>query len=299
MSARHLHVERIVDSDDSVAAALNDVSVTALIASVVQFTGDPSYLRGPIRPRRFIQNEFQGDLTADEQAQLRRDALKAICAWRDSGGPPVAPPDVHVIREVMDWIACEPVPTDNAALYAEEMDLAAENPRRIALDSKSTVPPDFSVLIIGLGAGGLLAAIRIQEAGIPYLVIEKNADVGGTWVENSYPGCRVDVASHFYSYSFEPNDHFSDYYTRQHELHRYFRDIMKARDIDKSVRWGCEVERAQWDEDRSSWTVTARDRDGSSETFTSNALISAVGILNRPMIPDLPGLTEIGGPVFH
>src|ERR1700712_3743612 len=80
---RHIRTEPIVDGDEAIADALASTSVSALVASVVQITGDPSYLRGPIRPREFIQNEFQGKLTDDEKAQLRRDALKAICVWRD------------------------------------------------------------------------------------------------------------------------------------------------------------------------------------------------------------------------
>lgn len=296
---RHLDTEPVTDDDDTIAAALADVSVPALIASVVQLTGDCSHVRGPIRPRAFVQNDFQGKMTADEQAQLRRDAAKAICAWRDAGCPPAPPPSSEVIHEIMDWIACEPVPEDNAALYAEEMDLAGLNPRSIVVPEGAPVPTDFSVLIIGLGAAGLLAAIRLHEAGIAYRVVEKNPDVGGTWWENNYPGCRVDVASHFYSYSFESTHDFTDYYTRQPELHRYFRNLMDAHGVGDSVQWSSEVERAQWDNDSARWTVTVRRADGTVETLSANALISAVGILSRPLIPDLPGLDRFAGPVFH
>lgn len=299
MDGRHLLTERITDGDDAIAMALEDVSVSALTASVVQLTGDPSYVRGPIRPREFVQNEFQGKLAAEEQAQLRRDALKAICAWRDAGCPPTTPPSAGVIREVMDWITCERVPEDNAELYAEEMDLAGDNPRAIATAGKSNVLEDFSVLIIGLGAAGLLAAIRLEEAGIPYRIVEKNFDVGGTWLENHYPGCRVDVASHFYSYSFEPNHDFTDYYTRQPELQRYFRKIMEERGIAESVHWGREVERARWDDSAARWIVTIRDCEGAVETLAANAVISAVGILSRPLIPELAGLDSFAGPIFH
>lgn len=299
MNCRHLHTEPVVDDDGAIAAALEDVSVSALTAAVVQLTGDPSYLRGPVRPREFVQNEFQGKLDADEQALLRRDALKAICAWRDAGCPPTQPLSTEVIRETMDWIACEPVPDDNAALYAEEMDLAGEDPRSIISAGELAVPERFSAVIIGLGAAGLLAAVRLAEAGIQYQIVEKNLEVGGTWFENSYPGCRVDVASHFYSYSFERNNDFTDYYTRQPELHRYFREIMEEHGIDDGVQWGSEVQRAQWDDTAGRWHLTIRRSNGVTETLAANAIISGVGILNRPLIPDLPGLERFGGPVFH
>ena len=143
--------EPIVDGDDTIAAALSQLSVSAVTASVVQITGDAAVLRGPIRPRQFVQNEFQGMLDADEQAQLRRDALKAICSWRDAGCPTPARLEPAVIHELMNWIACEPVPAADVALYTEEMDLAGENPRAIQLPDKAQLPEGFSVLIIGMG----------------------------------------------------------------------------------------------------------------------------------------------------
>jgi len=299
MGVRHLVTDPIVDGDDVIAEALKDVSVPALFASVVGLTGDPAFVRGSIRPRQFLQNEFQGLLDDTEKAQLRSDALAAICAWRDAGCPPPPELGTDVVQEVMDWIACEPVPPDNAALYAEEMDLDGKDPRAIALGATVTVPAGFSVLIIGFGASGLLAAVRLKEAGIPFEIVEKNNDVGGTWYENSYPGCRVDVASHYYSYSFEPNNDFTAYYTEQRELHDYFRKVMEQHGIGAQIRWGCEVQRAVWDEETARWAVTVHRSDGQAETIKANAVISGVGFLNRPLIPDLPGLQRFTGPVFH
>ena len=299
-SARHLQTLPIEEDDDTIAAALADLSVPALIASVVHFTGDVSLLRGPIRPREFVLNEFQGKMLDEEKAELRRDALKAIAAWRDAGCPAVAPLGTEVLHEIMDWIACEPIPDDYVAWYVDEMDLAGENPRALPL---SAVAPeakkDFSVLIIGCGESGLLAGIRLKEAGINFEILEKNEDVGGTWWENTYPGCRVDVASHYYSFSFEPNYLFSDYYARQPELYRYFRGLLDQHGIGEHVRWRCEVDRAVWDEESSLWHVSFRGPGGAVETRSANVLISGVGILNRPLIPDLPNLDRFRGPVFH
>ncbi len=300
MTARHLATHSIVDVDDAtIASALEQLSVSALIASVVQITGDPSFIRGSIRPVQFVQNEFQGMLDAESKARLRRLALREICAWRDAGCPDTPPLSTELIREVMDWIACEPVPDDHAALYLEEMDLHGHNPRAVGGPEGLDPPPGFSVLIIGLGASGLLAAIRLKEAGIPFEVVEKNSDVGGTWFENSYPGCRVDVASHFYSYSFEHVGDFSAYYTRQPELYDYFRSVMTHHDIGAHVSWGREAVRAQWDDEAGRWSVTLRRTDGGAEHRTASAVISGVGFLNRPMIPDLPGLQRFQGPAFH
>ncbi len=190
---RHLETLPIVETDDEIATALEGCSVPALIASVVQLTGDSSVLRGPIRPRAFIPNEFQGQMTQEEQATLRAVALRAIVNYRDSGCIPPPPPGREQVRELMDWIACEPVPDDYATMFEEELDLSGVDPRRLRLPA---APDGITVLVIGCGMSGLLAAIRLKQAGIPFEIVEKNDDVGGTWLENTYPGCRVDVANH-------------------------------------------------------------------------------------------------------
>jgi 4-hydroxyacetophenone monooxygenase len=297
--ARHLATSPIESGDAEIAQALQTVSVPALIASVALITGDPSYLRGPIRPREFLHNEFQGNLTEDEKDRLRRDALAAIAAWRDAGCPAIAEPGDDLIREAMDWIACEPVSDEYARLYLEEMDLRAENPRAIKVSPAAGSPDGFSAIVIGCGEAGLLAGIRLKQAGIDFEILDKNDGVGGTWLENTYPGCRVDVASHYYSYSFERNDTFSDYYARQPELRAYFQKLLAEHDIEPNIRWRREVLRAVWDDQAALWTVISRGPDGTEETRTANVLISGVGILNRPSVPDIPNLALFDGPVFH
>jgi 4-hydroxyacetophenone monooxygenase len=296
---RHLTTEPITGGDHEIAEKLATVSVPALIAAVVVMTGDRSYLRGPIKPREFLHNEFQGNLSDTEKAQLRGDALSAIRAWREDGCPVPAAPSDDVLREILDWIACEPVSDEYASLYIEEMDLTAANPRAIALEKPPRSGADVSVIVIGCGEAGLLAGIRMKEAGIPFEILEKNSDVGGTWLENSYPGCRVDVASHYYSYSFERNDFFTDYYTRQPELYDYFRALTDDHDIWPHISFEREVVRATWDDLAAKWTVTAWRPDGTEDVRTANALICGVGILNRPLIPDISGIDEFTGPLFH
>jgi len=290
-----LTTEPIVEPDDAVESALRTANVLALVASVVHITGDPAVLRGPIRPRRLAFNEFDGGLAEEDQTELRRFAFGAVKAFRDRGSETPSPLEGPVVRELMDWLAAAHVDDDYAELFLEEMDLGGNDPRRI--DVHSTTPP--SVLVIGCGMSGLLAGIRLKEAGIPFEIVEKNDDVGGAWYENTYPGCRVDVANHYYCYSFEPNHGFSEYFSRQPELHTYFRDVMRRHGVDRHVRWRTEVERAEWDEEGLLWRITTRALDGSRSEMTAAAIISAVGQLNRPHIPDIPNLDHFAGPVFH
>jgi 4-hydroxyacetophenone monooxygenase len=145
----------------------------------------------------------------------------------------------------------------------------------------------------------LLAGVRLKEAGIPFTIVEKNAGVGGTWWENSYPGARVDVGNHFYCYSFEPSDGWTEYFARQPELQAYFESVMRRHGIEQHVRWETEVLGAAWDEGNATWSVRVRTKGGGQETLVARAVISAVGQLNRPHTPEIPGAATFAGPAFH
>ncbi len=151
---------------------------------------------------------------------------------------------------------------------------------------------------IGCGESGILAGIRLRQAGIAFEIIEKNGGPGGTWWENTYPGARVDVANHLYCYSFEPSNHWQHFFAEQPELAAYFHDVMDRHDLHSHVRWRTEVLAAAWDDRSALWTVTVRTPEG-TETLTAHAVITAVGQLNRPAMPDLPGRDTFAGPSFH
>ena len=288
--------EPIVEDDESIAAALDETSVLALVAAVVHMTGDRAILRGATRPRRVLANEFDGGLDERAQAALRRRALPAVLAFRDRGSVQPPPLPDHVVRELMDWLVGRHVTDDYAELFTEEMDLVGADPRRIRIEGDASA---LSVVVIGCGMSGLLAGVRLKQAGIPFEIVEKNGDVGGTWFENTYPSCRVDVGNHYYCYSFEPNHGFSHFFSEQRELHAYCHGVMRRHGIDQHVRWRTEVEKAEWDERAQRWQVTLRDQQGQRESRTVTAVISAVGQLNRPLLPDLPNLERFAGPVFH
>ena len=157
----------------------------------------------------------------------------------------------------------------------------------------------FHVGIVGAGLGGLGAAIRLEQAGIAYTIFEKNSDVGGTWFENTFPDLRVDVPNHFYSYSFAPKADWSDHYSRRDEIADYIAQCAKEYAVLPHVRFGTEVVRAAFDEAGGRWPVRLRTAEGAEEDVEVDVLISAVGMLNRPSIPDLEGLDTFEGPWFH
>ncbi|MGV0992237.1 MAG: flavin-containing monooxygenase [Mycobacterium sp.] len=292
--------EPFTDSDEKIAAALEDVSVPALLMSCVHMTDDDalrrSILDGPIGPAGIFLNEVQGFMSDDDQAAARALALDMIRDYRDRGCPDPTPVDPALLKRMMDWIVATEVPDEYVPMMLEEMGLDGRDAREDELRSDPDKRAEFPVIVIGAGESGLLAAIRLQQAGIPYTVIEKNAGVGGTWWENSYPGARVDVGNHFYCYSFEPSDHWSEYFARQPELQAYFDDVMRRHGVESHIRFNTEVISAVWEND--GWTVTVRGPEG-EQTLRARAVISAVGQLNAPYVPDIPGAEDFTGTAFH
>ncbi len=289
----------ITDDDAAIAAMLEDVSIPTLVLSMVHMTGDPSWIRGPIRPLGLFLNEIQGYLPEEQKAEVRARALEAIAAFRDGGCVLPPPPDVELLKEMMAWLVCEPVPDEYVPMVLEEMELDGGDPRAVVTTSAPEARAALPVVVVGAGESGVLAGIRLKQAGIPFTIVEKDAGIGGTWYENTYPGCRVDVGNHFYCYSFEPSDHWTEYFAQQPEIQRYFEDVATKHGIVEHVRFSTEVLRATWDESAGVWHVLVRTPDGSEETLDARAVITAVGQLNRPHVPDIPGIDTFEGPMFH
>jgi 4-hydroxyacetophenone monooxygenase len=292
--------EPITEDDAFLVQALEHASVATLMMAIVHLTGDASLLRGPIRPRKPLPGEADGGLSVEDKAAVRAVALDALRDYRDRGGtlPPLPSPET--IREMMSFLVGEQVSDEYVPMFLDEMRLDGGASYDVAWNDVAVERrAGFRVLVIGAGMSGLLAAIRLEQAGVPYVVIEKNDDIGGTWLENAYPGCRVDVANHFYCYSFEPNHDWPEFFSRRDELYRYFAGCADRYDVRKRIRFGTEVDAARWDEAAACWGVRVRSRDGSEETLTAHALISAVGQLNRPKLPDIPGRDSFVSPAFH
>jgi len=153
-----------------------------------------------------------------------------------------------------------------------------------------------SIAIIGAGYGGLGAAHYLKRAGLTNLtILEKSNDVGGVWRENTYPGAACDVPSHLYSFSFEPTYGWSRRFPPQPEILDYLRHCAAKHDLVRHIRFGSEVERAHFDPDGGVWTIELRG----GGTHKANVLISAVGQLHRPFVPEIPGRERFGGPAFH
>jgi cation diffusion facilitator CzcD-associated flavoprotein CzcO len=154
---------------------------------------------------------------------------------------------------------------------------------------------DAKVGIVGAGFGGLGMAIRMKRTGMDdFVVLERGADVGGTWHYNTYPGCQCDIPSHLYSFSFAPNPDWSRTYPTQPEIWRYLRDCAERFEVMDHIRLGCEVTSADWDEDAGVWRLETSDG-----AISVQVLVAAPGPLTEPRLPEIPGLEDFEGAVFH
>ena len=296
------HCQPITADDRTIQDALRDAHIPSLMMALVHLTGDLSILRGDIHPSGdffSMMADPQGGITAEQQATIRARALDALKAYRDGTLKLPPPPSQDAVQEMINFVTGQALSPDYVEFLMAELALNGEDSYLQPIDGvPSAVKQDFHVVIIGAGMSGLLAAIRLQEAGVAYTVIEKNADVGGTWFENVYPGCRVDSPNHTYSYSFEPND-WPQHFSQQRVLRDYFSRCATKYELRDRIRFDTEVEQLIYDDQDKRWTVHVRTKDGRRETLAANAVISAVGQLNRPRFPDIPGRESFKGIAFH
>jgi 4-hydroxyacetophenone monooxygenase len=293
-------IQPITVDDEFIRAALEEADVPALLPALAYITGDFSLLRDDLRIDPALIMEDQGGLTPEQLAAARQVALEALIRFRDDGSRPVLPIEGCPLAEIVGYMAGGLPVEPYMDMAHEELALTPDDERSAHWRKEDVAPDrDFLVAVVGAGMSGIVAAYRLEQAGVPYVVIDKNDDVGGTWTDNTYPGCRVDIPNHYYSYSFAQRDDWPFFYSPQRELQRYFRECVNEFGIRPRIRFGTEVTSMQYDEDSGTWTLDLLRSDGGEETLTANAVISAVGQLNRPQLPAIDGRESFAGPSFH
>lgn len=284
--------------------ALDHAHLPALLMALVHLTGDEGLLADE---RRAVYdsldpaaNPDEGGYSAQTQADIRARAKTAIAAHLANPKPsqPLSP---QTLRCMMDFVAGAPVPEHYADFLLDELGVGVIDTKTPHWETPKLrgAAKGMHVVIVGAGMSGLLAGIRLGQAGVPFTIVEKNADVGGTWFENTYPGCRVDNPNHMYSYSFEPNHAFPQFFSTQPVLLDYFRHMADKHDLRRHIRFETTVREAVFDEAAATWRVTVKTSGGGSEVIEASALITAVGQLNRPKMPDIEGRERFAGPSFH
>jgi 4-hydroxyacetophenone monooxygenase len=294
-------IEPITESDAEIRAALEPAEIVPLLAALAYLTGDLSLLREGLRPDALLLTMPQSGLTDAQLAEARELAYESLIRFRDGGSRATAQPPAADVLRIMEFAVGDGADMEAyLPLLEEELAIRGED-RRAPGWRKADVAPEagFEVVIIGAGMSGLLAAHRLQQAGVHFVMVEKNADVGGTWLENTYPGCRVDNPNHNYSYSFAQRHDWPFHFSTQDVLLDYFRRCADTFGLREHIEFETEVLSATWSETARQWAVQVRRPGGRVETIDANAVVSAVGQLNRPLFPDIPGRDSFAGPTFH
>ena len=157
-------------------------------------------------------------------------------------------------------------------------------------------PRSLDVAIIGAGFAGIAAAIKLRDEGVhSFTIYEQGTDVGGTWRDNTYPGCACDIPSHLYSYSFALNPDWSRSYPLQPEICDYLVRVTDRYDLWPHIRFGAEITEARLDESSATWTLHTSD----GGVHHADVILNGTGVLSKPSIPPLPGLDTFEGVAFH
>ncbi|HEY6792040.1 MAG TPA: NAD(P)/FAD-dependent oxidoreductase, partial [Trebonia sp.] len=300
-------------TDEELATALRDAELPCLMPALAYLTGDLSMVAGDLSPAAAgpaVVLAPQGGMTPAQQALARQRALDALIDFRDGGCVPApAPTRLADQRALMTFMTGD-VDDRYLPMLAFELGLPGDSDAPGWTKAQFAPERDFRVAIIGAGMSGLAVAYRLLQAGIDFVVFERNDDAGGVWLENDYPGCRLDTSNFCYSYSFLQRDDWPHQYSRGPDIREYFQDASRKLGLREHIRFGTTVRAARYAERAGEWLLTV-DRDGGSatgggagdhglsETMRFSAVISAVGQLNTPSFPDIEGAGTFGGASFH
>jgi len=276
--------------------ALRDANLPTLLMVYVTFTQDRVYLD---RFAPYLAAAYAADAPSnvpDTMAQDLRDRLFALLTHELP--PLVRPLDPEFLRHMMSVSVGENVDPGLIPVLYDQMGFEPPVPRK-CIPGRPTPPSDFDVIVIGGGMSGIAAGIKLSEANYSYTIIEKNAELGGTWWENRYPGVGVDTPSHFYSYSFELNPEWSHYHPKGQEIQDYLVGVADRHGVRSNVLFETRVTGAIWDDVSAKWIVKLRHKDGTTSERAASAVLLAHGVLNRWSMPKIPGLESFAGPKMH
>jgi 4-hydroxyacetophenone monooxygenase len=279
------------------SSAIAEGDIRVLLMVLVHMTGDQRWLEPPYRPKRDVRliPDPHAGLPEEIQDEIRAAVLKLY--ENGEPKPAISDPGDELMLRMMRATLGENVAPEYAPLMREEM---AFVPR----DACWRKPPSEErlaqqhVLIVGAGVCAIALGTALGRLGIPYTIVEKNDELGGTWYVNRYPGCGVDTPNHSYSFSFGKRHPWTRYFAQRQELLGYLRQVADEYGIRDHLRLNTELTSSRWEEDKKRWISTLRTKSG-EVTFESTALVSAIGQLNDPAPAHFKGEEDFQGLKLH
>ena len=286
-----------IPDDEDLQRLIAATEIPALLMLAVHLTGDRSLLRPEYASP--LSSYPEGDLDAETRQRVREECFRALAHKRDSGETLQVRPDPADFEAIIAWAApasagAEDISLLDSFLVMDDEDRKAPQWNVADYDVDAS---EFRSVVVGAGLAGLLTGYRLKQAGIPFVIYERDAELGGTWWQNQYPDCRVDIQSHLYVYSFAPYD-WSSYYATQSDMMDYLRHFAEHYGLLPHIRYNTDVTAAVWQESSQAWQLEIEE-GGTSRTEKARFVVSAVGQLNKPSMPDFEGRDEFSGPAFH
>jgi 4-hydroxyacetophenone monooxygenase len=291
--------ELLEASDEQIDEAVEYADPLVLRGLLYQLTGDEAVAR--TKTILAVGGFGTMRVVADEDAPLlRRKAAEFLKAHRDAGAPAIEPGPAERVPASARLVLGDDVDGDLLRYMIEEL---AFDPWLRELKWQREPDPEklqqFSVTLIGAALSGLNAAVMLKRAGIPFTVFEKNAEIGGVWNENHYPGARLDTPSRSYTNLFSANFHYPNPFSGWAENKRYFNWVADEFGLREHIVCDTEVRSLTWDDASSMWEIETQGPDGLS-THRSNAIVTAVGSVgSRPNVPAIEGALDFAGPSWH
>ena len=291
----------LVADDEELETAVADAELAPLIATIAWVTQDASWLAEEIRPPRSQLQAIvqpQGGMTLEQQELARARCLEGLKNIRDQHLSAPDTIDHNLVQKIVDYLAHE-VPDAHRPALDQELGILGDRSRPTWTLSDINPDSTVQVVVIGGGMSGVVAGVRLKQAEVPFVVLEKNQGIGGSWWENTYPGCRLDTSNFAYSYSFAQRSDWPSYFSPQSEIQKYFEEVAVQHGVFDHIRFGVTVTGLTFDDEADEWIVHHTDPSGAHTTTRARHVITAVGQLNIPNVPELRGHENFQGPQFH
>ena len=290
--------ELLAASDATIEDAMQYASPMVLRGLLYQLTGDESVIdMKPGAAAKFVVGSELAD--PEDEKLIRKKAADFLKAYRDSGAGDLDIGPLDRLRTSLSLTAGQPIPEKDFDIWQEET--ALDRWARGVKWSGGKTPDaakNFRVAVIGTGISGLNTAVQLKRAGIPFTVFEKNPEVGGSWYENRYPGARVDTPSRGYTHLFAYDYPFNWGYSPRDVNLKYFKWVADNFEIRDNIEFNTEVLKMTWDDEAKVWKLGIQGPSGATEQ-QFNAVISCVGFLSRPQMPDIEGMDSFSGTLCH